>query len=183
MLRASTLTLTLIIILILALSLAFSAAQAQAQAQVQEAQEERSADQGALRTLKNQLICQCGCNLVLASCQDMMECGVAQRMTDEIALRLTEGQSPEQIVGSFVARYGKAVLSAPPKRGFDLTAWITPFVALIAGLVVLYFIVRQLVEQGRRRREEALPEPNPELTAEERERFREELQKELKDYL
>ncbi len=135
-----------------------------------------------LSDLKDQLMCQCGCTLVLASCQDMMECGPAQQMTDEIAARLSAGETPVQITASFVARYGKAVLAAPPKAGFDLTAWITPFAALIAGLVVLYFIVRQLVQQGQRRWEQAA-DSNPSPSAEELERFREELQEDLKDYI
>ena len=135
-----------------------------------------------LSQLKDQLVCQCGCNLVLSSCQDMMECGVAQRMTDEIAARLADGETPEQIKASFVARYGKAVLSAPPKAGFDLTAWITPFVALIVGLVLLYFIVREFARQGRRRLEEASTS-HLELSPEERERLRRRLREELKDYI
>jgi cytochrome c-type biogenesis protein CcmH len=135
----------------------------------------------ALSELKGRLMCQCGCTLVLASCQDMMECGVAQQMTDEIAARLAAGEPPEQIVESFVVRYGKTVLAAPPKAGFDLTAWITPFVALTAGFIVLYLIVRQLVRQGERRLERAA-ESNP-LSPEERERLRRELQRELKDYI
>jgi cytochrome c-type biogenesis protein CcmH len=135
-----------------------------------------------LSDLKDQLICQCGCNLVLASCQDMMECGPAQQMTDELASRLAAGETPAQITASLVARYGKAVLAAPPKAGFDLTAWITPFVALIAGLIVLYFIVHQLARQGQQHRDEAVDsEPGP--SAEELERFRESLQEDLKDYI
>ncbi len=135
-----------------------------------------------LSKLKDQLVCQCGCNLVLSSCQDMMECGVAQRMTDEIATRLAAGETPEQIKASFVARYGKAVLAAPPKEGFDLAAWITPFVALIVGLILLYFIVRQLVQQGQRRLEQAA-EANLSPSAEELERLRRELQEDLKNYI
>jgi cytochrome c-type biogenesis protein CcmH len=135
-----------------------------------------------LSELKDQLICQCGCNLVLSSCQDMMECGVAQQMTDEIATRLAAGELPPQIIESFVARYGKAVLAAPPKAGFDLAAWITPFAALLVGLALLYFIVHQLVQQGRRRLEQATSS-NPSPSAEELERLRKELQEDLKDYI
>ena len=32
-----------------------------------------------------------------------------------------------------VDKYGETVLSAPTKFGFNLTAWMTPFLALVAG--------------------------------------------------
>lgn len=133
-----------------------------------------------LSDLKDQLICQCGCNLVLASCQDMMECGPAQQMTNEIIAWLEEGRPPGAIIGAFVARYGKAVLAAPPKEGFDLAAWVTPFAALLGGLILLYLIVRELVRQGR---PEPTADPGLNVSDEERERLRETLREDLKDYI
>jgi cytochrome c-type biogenesis protein CcmH len=46
---------------------------------------------------------------------------------------LESGITVEQIVKMQVDEYGETVLSAPSKFGFNLTAWMTPFVALIAG--------------------------------------------------
>jgi cytochrome c-type biogenesis protein CcmH len=46
---------------------------------------------------------------------------------------LDSGLTIEQIIKMQVDEYGETVLSAPTKFGFNLTAWVTPFVALIAG--------------------------------------------------
>lgn len=125
-----------------------------------------------LRELKGQLICQCGCNLVLASCQDMMECTVAVDMVQEISEKLSQGSSAGAIVQGFIARYGKPVLAAPTTKGFDLTAWVTPFLAVGVGLIVLYFVLRQFVEYGRQK-----------LEGEAAERFRAQLEEDLKHYV
>lgn len=140
-----------------------------------------SAQSNALTELKGQLICQCGCNLVLASCQDMMECTVAAGMVQEISEKLSNGLSSSEIVQSFIARYGKPVLAAPTTRGFDLTAWVTPFLAVVVGLVVLYFVLRQFVEYGRRKlMHEAA---GLQLEGKAAERFRAQLEEDLKDFV
>ena len=46
---------------------------------------------------------------------------------------LDSGLTVEQIIKSQVDEYGETVLSAPTKFGFNLTAWVMPFMALIAG--------------------------------------------------
>jgi cytochrome c-type biogenesis protein CcmH len=88
----------------------------------------------------DRLVCQCGCNEQLSVCA-MQNCSSATPMRAEIRERLQAGESVERIVDSFVARMGKKVLSAPTMRGFDVTAWIMPFVILCLGLVVVGWIV------------------------------------------
>jgi len=140
-----------------------------------------AAQSNALTELKGQLICQCGCNLVLASCQDMMECTVAVDMVQEISEKLANGSSSSEIVQGFIARYGKPVLAAPTTKGFDLTAWVMPFLAVVVGLIVLYFVLRQFVEHGRRKL--AQEAAGPRLEGEAAERFRAQLEEDLKDYV
>jgi len=127
-----------------------------------------------LSDIEKQLMCQCGCTMVLASCQ----CGMAEEMRAEIQAKLDAGATPQQIIQDFVARYGEAVLSAPTKRGFNLTAWIVPFGAVVGGLAVLYFIVREFAKRGRERALELETGYPEELEA-----FSEKLDEELKDYL
>lgn len=85
------------------------------------------------------LICQCGCNMELDAC----ECRKADNMRAEIASLIKRGKGRQQIVGTFVAQYGETVRSAPPRNGFGLAAWITPFLAIILGGWILYGAARK----------------------------------------
>ena len=97
--------------------------------------------------LSKQFICQCGCTSVLINCPHV-ECGSQDTMTALIQQNIEQGQSEEQIIQLFVAQYGEQVLSAPPKRGFNLMAWIMPFAALLLGGWAVYIMLRKRVEQG-----------------------------------
>ena len=98
--------------------------------------------------IASQLICQCGCTLVLENCTHE-ECHSRENMTNLIAQQLDQGQSEEQIIQLFVTQYGEQVLASPPKKGFNLTAWILPFAAILVGGGVIYFLIRKWVRTGR----------------------------------
>ena len=64
-------------------------------------------------------------------------------MTADLIEQIDQGKSDSEIVAFFADKYGATVLSAPPASGFNLTAWVMPFIALAAGaLVVVYFVRR-----------------------------------------
>jgi cytochrome c-type biogenesis protein CcmH len=92
----------------------------------------------------DRLVCQCGCNEQLSVCA-MQNCSSAVPMRAEIRKRLLNGESVDAIVDSFVARYGKQVLSAPTMKGFDITAWVMPFLIFCLGIVVVGWIVVRMV--------------------------------------
>ncbi len=96
------------------------------------------------KTCCERLVCQCGCNEQLSVCA-MQNCSSATPMRAEISERLLKGEDVEAIVNSFVARYGKQVLSAPTMKGFDITAWIMPFLIFGLGIVVVGWIVVRMV--------------------------------------
>jgi cytochrome c-type biogenesis protein CcmH len=101
------------------------------------------------REVAEQLTCQCGCREQITKC-GMQNCGSATPIRAEIREKLKAGMGVDQVVESFVARMGKQILAAPPMKGFDLTAWIVPFVTLGLGLVLVAWIVvkmRHPVEQ------------------------------------
>ncbi len=102
----------------------------------------------------DRLVCQCGCSEQLSVCA-MQNCSSATPMRAEIRERLSNGEAVEKIVDSFVARVGKKVLSAPTMQGFDVTAWIMPFMILCLGLVVVGWIAVRMVR----------PSPAPEFPA------------------
>jgi len=92
----------------------------------------------------DRLICQCGCNEQLSVCA-MQNCSSAVPMRAEIRERLLKGEGVDAIVESFAARYGKNVLSAPMMKGFDVAAWVMPFLILCLGIVVVAWIVVRMV--------------------------------------
>ena len=96
-----------------------------------------------LDSVARQLMCTCGCNLTVAACEGTMTCEIAARMRKEASDKLAGGMTSKEILASFAADRGEQVLAAPTKKGFNLTAWILPFVALAAGvLVVVVALVR-----------------------------------------
>jgi cytochrome c-type biogenesis protein CcmH len=84
-----------------------------------------------LQDLENQLMCKCDdkCGKVLINCT----CSTSDKTRAKFSKMLDSGITVEQIVKMQVDEYGETVLSAPSKFGFNLTAWVTPFVALVAG--------------------------------------------------
>jgi cytochrome c-type biogenesis protein CcmH len=100
-----------------------------------------SAQQTNLREVSDDLVCQCGCNMVLSNCT-MQNCGSAIPMREEIEKQIASGDSKDAIVASFVEKVGLKVLAAPPAKGFNLSAWILPIVALIAGGVIAQRVLR-----------------------------------------
>ncbi len=134
------------------------------------------ADSATVSGISKQLICQCGCNMVLSNCSHA-ECMVRETMTALIGQKLAQGQSEEQIIQFFVAQYGEQVLSSPPKRGFNLVAWITPFAAILFGAGVIYIMIKKWVWQGRRSQVSAVPEAD-----EKDEEYQRRLDKELEEF-
>jgi cytochrome c-type biogenesis protein CcmH/NrfF len=82
------------------------------------------------------IICDCGCsNLTVKNCT----CGKADQVRSEIANRLAKGETPEQVLKSYVDEYGEQILAAPTREGFNLVGWLLPFGAVLlagAGLVL-----------------------------------------------
>ncbi len=134
------------------------------------------AESATVSDISDQLICQCGCTLVLANCTHS-ECMSRDTMTTLIEQKLSQGQSEAQIIQSFVEQYGEQVLASPPKRGFNLTAWILPFAAILGGGGIIYMAVRKWVWQGRQSATTAEVE-----VEESDEEYRRQLEEELEEF-
>jgi cytochrome c-type biogenesis protein CcmH len=127
------------------------------------------AGKDAFQRVSDKLICQCGCNYGLSHCPHL-ECPSAPVLRAAIREKLAAGQSEEQVLQAMVAQFGPAVLAAPPTEGFNLTAWIMPFVALALGLWLAIVVVRR----WHARRHAAAPDPYL------LERYRANLEREMK---
>ena len=100
------------------------------------------AEQPTLKSVSNKLVCQCDCNMILYVCNHV-NCPSAIPMRKVITQKLDAGVPEEQIIADFVAQYGQQVLSAPPARGFNLNAYIIPFILLFIGLLIIVLTLRR----------------------------------------
>ena len=87
--------------------------------------------------ISDKLVCQCSCQMILRVCNHI-NCPSAVPMRGEIEKQLLEGKDDDTIVASFVAQYGKVVLSSPPVTGFNLAAWVMPGFGLLIGLFIVF---------------------------------------------
>lgn len=87
------------------------------------------------------LTCTCGCNMVVSACEGAMECSAAKQITDKVVKRLARGQSKDEIIKYFIGFYGERILAAPTKQGFNLSAWILPFLAIVLGGAGIYIFL------------------------------------------
>jgi cytochrome c-type biogenesis protein CcmH len=96
---------------------------------------------------------------------------LAGEMRTEITTRLRDGQSPEQIRGFFIDRYGEWILLEPPRRGLNWVPWAVPVVVFVAGVAIWLTLVRRRRPGG----EAEPPGAEPRPTSAERERIDREL--------
>jgi len=103
-----------------------------------------SADTDQAKAVGSKLMCICGCQQVLTECNHI-HCPSSVPMRAEVNEKLAAGMTDDQLLKSFVEKYGTAVLAAPAFSGiFNKTAWLTPFAVLVIGLAALVFYLRRL---------------------------------------
>jgi len=91
--------------------------------------------------LGHRLMCACGCNQILLECNHV-GCSYSDRMRGELTAALDRGDADDLVLQAFVQKYGPTVLAAPTKSGFNRVAWVMPYVALLAGLIGVGYLVR-----------------------------------------
>jgi cytochrome c-type biogenesis protein CcmH len=102
-------------------------------------------DQAKRDELEHHLHCQCGCNLDVYTCRTTdFSCQVSPAMHRDVMALVAGGYSGPEIIAAFKNVYGDRVLMAPPSSGFDLAAWITPFIALSAGIALVLIVLKRL---------------------------------------
>lgn len=92
----------------------------------------------SFQELEESLTCQCGCGLTVHSCNHL-QCPSAIPLRQEIREQMTLGLDKDAILAHFAEKYGEKILSSPTTTGFNLTAWVMPFVAVAAGVLVVLF--------------------------------------------
>jgi cytochrome c-type biogenesis protein CcmH/NrfF len=93
------------------------------------------------RNLGHKLMCKCGCNQILLECNHV-GCTMSDTMRSELTAGLQRGDSDSLVLQAFVQKYGPTVKAAPDEQGFGRVAWITPYVVLVLGIVMVWALVR-----------------------------------------
>jgi cytochrome c-type biogenesis protein CcmH len=126
-----------------------------------------------LADLENALMCKCDdkCGKVLVNCT----CSTSDKTRAEFSKLLDSGLTVEQIIKAQIDKHGETVLSAPSKTGFNLTAWMTPFVALLAGGFGLTKIIEAWKGKGVSVGNKTEAEDTPAIPSKYSDRLRDEL--------
>ena len=117
-------------------------------------------------------MCACSCNQVLLECNHV-GCPLSDGMRRELASNIDRGDSDDLVLQDFVQKYGPTVLLAPPNTGFNRTAWIMPYLALVLGLGAVVLVVRSWKNRPLRPSEGSVPP----VSGAELDRFREQARK------
>jgi len=100
-------------------------------------------DDSLVKALESKLRCTCGCNLDVFTCRTTdFTCTTSPAMHRVVLARLDSGMTADQVLAAFERQYGEVVFMQPPKRGFNLAAYIMPFVGLLAGLLIVGLVIR-----------------------------------------
>ncbi|MFY9805176.1 MAG: cytochrome c-type biogenesis protein CcmH [Candidatus Acidiferrales bacterium] len=101
------------------------------------------------KALSKRVMCMCG------GCEDSAglcshpggtfsgPCETARGMQKDLDVRVARNESDDAILAAYVQQYGPTVLVEPPKKGFDLLAWIMPILLPLIALVLVWQVVRR----------------------------------------
>jgi len=97
-----------------------------------------------VRRVGEKLACLCGgCKNSVGSCP-MLGCHYATPRREMIAKMLADGKSDRQIIDATVKEQGIQALVTPPAEGFNILAWVMPFVAIGLGLLAITYFIRRM---------------------------------------
>ena len=123
----------------------------------------RATERPTLAGISQSLTCQCGCGLTVANCNHPT-CSFSVPVREQIESMIGKGESGAQIVAFYRQKYGEKVLSAPTTEGFNMVAWVMPFLVVVLGGAVIVYTAsrwRSLPVTGGA---SAMPSPQPDAS-------------------
>jgi len=67
---------------------------------------------------------------------------LSQQMRGVIRQQLQTGKSEQEVIQYFRSSYGDQIVWSPPWQGFTLLAWLVPMALVLAGIILLFFVLR-----------------------------------------
>lgn len=104
---------------------------------------------------------------------------LASDMRSLIRHKLAQGESEQQVIQYFEARYGDTILESPPAQGFTLMIWLPPVLMLALGAYVVFVLGREWRAAAAVAPALAEGDDAATLTDDERRRLRETLLREM----
>lgn len=117
-----------------------------------------------VQAIEKQIRCTCGCNLDVYTCRTTdftcttspaMHRAVLARLDSALQAGYDDAQASRVVLAGFERQYGQQVYMAPPRRGFNWSAYVMPFVALAFGIVLVVWLMRRWIRSSPR-----LPSPD-----------------------
>ncbi len=82
----------------------------------------------------------CDCKQILTQCNHV-GCRNSAGMLKTLDAGVANGDTDATIIQRFIAEFGTAVLSEPPKSGLNLVAWYLPGTTLFLGMLLVIFVI------------------------------------------
>jgi cytochrome c-type biogenesis protein CcmH len=125
-----------------------------------------------IQRIEQQLACTCGCTLDVFTCRTTdFTCTYSPQLHQEVLALRDEGKTAQQILDSFVARYGEKALMAPKPQGFNLWGYLLPGVLVTGAAVALVAVLRRRETIAAAQPGETQPVPPVSASPEELERL------------
>jgi cytochrome c-type biogenesis protein CcmH len=124
-----------------------------------------------IQAIEKRLACNCGCTLDVFTCRTTdFSCTYSPALHREVLALRARGETAQEILDAFVAKYGEKALMAPEARGFNLAGYFLPGAAILAaGGGLLFFISHRKLRVAETATQPTAP---PRASAEEMERLR-----------
>jgi cytochrome c-type biogenesis protein CcmH len=98
-----------------------------------------------IKTIEQRLACNCGCTLDVFTCRTTdFSCTYSPELHREVLALRDSGKTAQEILDTFVAKYGEKALMAPKPQGFNLAGYLIPGAAIAAASMgLVWFILRR----------------------------------------
>lgn len=87
-----------------------------------------------IKAIEHRLACTCGCTLDIFTCRTTdFTCTYSPQLHREVVELDRAGKTAQEILDTFVEKYGEKALMAPKPQGFNLWAYLLPGSAILAA--------------------------------------------------
>jgi len=102
-------------------------------------------DDAEIQAVEQRLACSCGCTLDVFTCRTTdFTCTYSPELHREVLALRDDGKTAQQILDTFVAKYGEKALMAPKPEGFNLAGYLLPGTLILgAGAGLALFIANR----------------------------------------